>query len=351
MASKLCIALIFILGNKLHLGNSFFVPSAFHQHGWKRNVCSIFGTTNEQKGTFLLSMSAINDTDEKLNVITKSLIKDKEANYWSDQLNEEQWEDAKFAIQEWAKGTLSKKSPKQKTTEYMEQILKRLGREKANGNDLVELDVGMYELLIDAWCKLDLPERAESILNEIQSINAKIANKIELNITPYNTIIHSYKRMMNGEKAEHILRMIQKANIDPDEISYNGVIAAHARNYKQNGSADKARRILEEMEKVDVEMDIFLFNTVMDAYAKSSWNDGLSAKKAEALLDKLESLENIQPNTISYTSVIDAYAKSNFNDRADSAERVFRKMEAAHKAGNENAEPNVRSFNAGELAR
>ncbi len=356
MASKFCMALMLFLGNELQLGNSFvFTPTrtATSQYSRWKHVCPTFlvdvATSNKQMP---LSMSTVKGMDEKLRSITTCLLEEKDDSYWSEQLNEEQIEDAKYAAQAWVQSTSTK--TKQQTNaesaEYTEKILKRLALEKQNGNDLVDLDVAMYELLIDIWSKLDLPERAESILNDIQSINDTIPNNIQLNETPYNKIIHLYKRQGNGEKAENVLRMMQKANIEPVEISYNGVVVAYAKNYKQSGSADQAQRMLEEMGKANINIDTFLFNTVMDAYAKSR-NDRLSAQKAEALLDRLESLEHTQPNTISYTSVIDAYAKSNISDRAESAERVFRKMEAAHKAGNTKAEPNVRSFNAGEFAK
>ena len=336
-----------------YLGNSFVIPFKTPHSiiGWKSNYYPI---STSCTGTVLeATPTSTKGVDEKLNLITTSLLEAKDSNYWSDQLTEEQIEDAKYAAQEWAKKSITTSSEKKSNTtqlsaEYMERILKRLGQEKQNGNDLIALDGSMYEILLDVWSKLDLPERAESILNEIQSINEKEQNNIQLDVTPYNTIIHSYKRNGKGEKAENILRMMQKTNIQPDVISYNGVILAYARNYAQIKSADKAQRILEEMQNSGLETDTFLYNAVMDAHAKSK-NDELSAQKAEALLDNLESYEHIQPNTISYTSVIDAYAKSNSKDRADCAERVFRKMEAAHKAGNENAEPNVRSFNAGKL--
>ena len=55
-----------------------------------------------------------------------------------------------------------------------------------------------------------------------------------------------------------------------------------------------------------------------------------------------------RPNTISYTSVIDAYARSKSKNNALDAERVFKRMEQKYAEGNDNAKPNVHSFNTGK---
>lgn len=284
--------------------------------------------------------------NEKIRDITTSLLDDSYDKYWSNQLNKDQMENTKFALQAWSQVTSSPKETEQ-GAEYIERIIKRLEDEKKNGNEAVDLNLGIYNLLIDVWTKSGYPDRAETILRQLQSMKELFPESIMLTNLPYNTVIHSWKRSSEGEKAEEVLRMMIKGKIEPDEISYNGVVLSYARNYGKRGYADNAQRVLEEMEKTDLPIDAFLFNTVMDAHAKSQTPE--SAEKALQLLIKLEQYggkHGIYPNTISYTTVIDSFAKAKSEDSASNAEMVFRKMEAAHKSGNEDARPNNRSFNA-----
>jgi pentatricopeptide repeat protein len=284
--------------------------------------------------------------NEKVRHITNRLLYKKDKRYWDEHLTEDQMDKAKYAIQAWSQVT-SSPSASQKGAENIERILKRLEREKQNGNPNIELTLVLYNLVIDVWAKSELPERAEAVLRQMQSMKNLYPNCIKSNNLPYNTVIHSWKRSGEGERAENILKMMRETNVEPDVISYNGVVLAYARNYHKYGYADHGHRVLEEMEQTNLTMDSFLYNAVMDAHAKSRGHE--SAKRAESLLIKMEEYgddHKAQPNTISYTTVIDAYAKMQSNDSCVNAERIFRKMEAAHSAGNVNARPNNRSFNA-----
>lgn len=296
--------------------------------------------TKENKDDLVVINNNIRD-------ITANLLDKKTKTYWSQQLSDEQMESAKYAIQAWSQVTSSPSATKQ-GAENVDGIMKRLENEKKDGNEAIDLTIGMYNLLIDTWTKSGFPERAQSTLMQLQSMKESFPESITLTNVPYNNVIHAWKRQSEGEKAEDVLKMMIEAQVEPDEISYNGVVLAYARNYNKRGYADQAARVLKEVTKnTNIEVDTFLFNAAMDAYAKSQ--SPQSAKNAEQLLDELERYgkdHDIRPNTISYTTVIDAYAKQGSNDSGANAERVFKKMEAAFKAGNEDARPNNRSFNA-----
>lgn len=285
--------------------------------------------------------------DDKISDITKCLLDENHDKFWSNQLTKEQMGDVKFVIKGWSQIT-SSHSTTEHGAENIEAILNRLETEKRDENQEIDINIEFYSVLIDMWAKEGLPERSITALKKLEKLNEMNPESFRLTNVPYNTVIHAWKRSGEGEKAEEVLNMMIDSNVNPDEISYNGVIMAFAKNYKKYGyAADNAERVLKLMINADMNVDTFAFNAVMDAHAKSMTSD--SARKAVKLLIEMEKLgetNGIKPNTISYTSVIDAFAKQKSQDSAINAEKVFKKMEAAYNAGNEDARPNRRSFNA-----
>jgi len=101
--------------------------------------------------------------------------------------------------------------------------------------------------------------------------------------------------------------------------------------------------------RLGVRPNTVTINCVLDALVKNG-----AASRAEDLLNRMEqqsdfALEHVSLNTISYTTVIDGYANSGEKGAAHRAEEIFKRMEAAYRNGNDQAKPNVRSFNSGTL--
>jgi pentatricopeptide repeat protein len=243
------------------------------------------------------------------------------------------------------------RSDEAKSADNALRILESVEESNLASNEFV------YNAVLDAFAKSrqkDKVKKADALLSKM--ISKGLANNVS-----FNAVLNCYAKSATsgaGSSAEALLeRMEQSDEYKPDVISYTCVIDALTKSRNEN-AAERAQKILERMLKfanegdVTVQPNAITYNTVINTWASSGRPD--AAEKAEELLKRMEKIyesgecKKARPNTISYTSVIDAYARSKSKNNALDAERVFKRMEQKYTEGNENAKPNVHSFNTGK---
>ncbi len=69
-----------------------------------------------------------------------------------------------------------------------------------------------------------------------------------------------------------------------------------------------------------------------------------AASRAEEIVQRVEQLDYVSPNSILYNSLIDCVVKSRRRDNASHAEEILRRMEHMHRAGNSNVKPNAYAY-------
>ena len=193
----------------------------------------------------------------------------------------------------------------------------------------IQLETGDYNALLSAYARQGNARKAESVLKEMLDSN------MEPDLISYNCILDSWRQDDEpgaAERAESILQTLQQnyddglSDIKPNGRSYSSVASAYIKTGRSDSIA-QAERLLSLAEERGLAHDSYLYNAVLDAWAMSNNND--SAEKAEAILNEMEQVGNV--NTVSYNTVIKAWRRSNHLDAAARAEALLIRMERLHR--------------------
>ena len=132
--------------------------------------------------------------------------------------------------------------------------------------------------------------------------------------TTYNILLDAYTKANMSDKAEDLLRHMQSAKIKPDKVTYNTLMNC----YTSVGDLDKAGDVMESMLRRRMRPLLITCGMLLDAYVKAR-----EIEKAEQLLYTLWSVGNIKPNLMMYNILCKGYK---LDSQWKKAERVSRKI-------------------------
>ena len=208
------------------------------------------------------------------------------------------------------------KSNHPKSPQRAEAVLQRMRTYHESGQANCPPDAYSFSIVLNCWAQSEqshAAQRAEVMLMEmIQLVKSKQSSVQQLNAVPLNTVLHAYARRGNAQRAEQLLLAFlqnQQGIIQPDEISFNCVLAAWSKTKKSHQTREaphRASRILRAMEdEYQIQPSVVSYSTVLQCYAKCP--DRNAAEQAEALLGEMKQ-RGIRPNLISYNTVLFAWS-------------------------------------------
>jgi hypothetical protein len=265
----------------------------------------------------------------------------------------------------------------------IEKLIKRLLDEQRAGNNEVETDIELYNILLDSWAcaalfRTDtnpvlasqrareilvlLQETFEESISENKSLQPDaesfdvvfhVVNKIEGPTIARRILAwmeHLYQKEKNehakplkkhyimlldaysncrdgnaGQLAEGVIRhMKATGHVQPDTLCYNIAIKAWIKAKRGRESAEHAHQLLEEME---APKDIVTYSSAIAAWGSSGMRSH-AVDRAEELLQKIHNSSNVQPNTIVYNTVMSTWVKSRSPDAAKRTRAILKQMKA-----------------------
>ncbi|CDS07186.1 hypothetical protein LRAMOSA09709 [Lichtheimia ramosa] len=133
------------------------------------------------------------------------------------------------------------------------------------------------------------------------------------------TLIDANGRQRQLDDIHHIYRqLLPKYNVQPTLAIYNSMI----RWYCQYSELDRARRLIYDMERDGIKPNVITFNYIFRHEALRQQNPW----RAEALLDTMRKIYDLQPVQSMYRALIKVYNRKNKEDDAD---RLFEAYMAA----------------------
>lgn len=235
-----------------------------------------------------------------------------------------------------------------------------------SANSAVAPDDVSYATCIGAWAECssinsDVGNNAEAILMRMYDRNKLSDNAPRPTTRCFNAVLLAYaknggQRNGGGKRALELLRFMERlhaegnTDLSPDTYTFNIVMKALA-NCGEKGAARKANLLLQRMEdsftKGDSSLkpDLLSYNTVLDVFSKEC-----DAKSAERLLQQMLAKDDamIEPDSHSYTSVLKAWSKSS-DDKAESvrrAEDILNDIESRYASGESDFRPDTSVYNA-----
>lgn len=248
----------------------------------------------------------------------------------------------------------------------VESILYRLQEERDAGNEKVVLDIGVYNIVLDAWSRSHddcAAERAEAILEDMERQcydDGKAA--IFPDESSYNACIKAYvKQGWRREdidvvsKAQAVLeRMLERERIGLESTSpsmstfhrtrrgYNLVLYALANSSRQD-AVEQADQLLETIldnnsrfrtkhgDDSDFAPNINTFSQVLTCWARghaTMHEDHMDARFQQLLL--LLSEMNVFPTTDTFNKVMGGWLKSRKTDSLERVLAILEVMEQKH---------------------
>jgi hypothetical protein len=257
-------------------------------------------------------------------------------------LNRGKWHELASMLHAWSKhvkdGTNNHMVPM-----YMERILKRLLDERRAGNEEAKVDIGMYNILLDAWaCAALFPQPRSTAATTPSSFSSSSWAS-----SPASTPATGSSRQIASQRAREILVLLQEtyeakeqqqhedananrvASLQPNEESFRVVFYVVC---KIEG-AQIARRVLAWMEylskvgkNVHAKPKRGQYITLLDSYANS--RDDNAGQLAEGFLRHMTKT-GVPPDTTCYNIAIKAWTRAKRGrESAEHADQILSDMTA-----------------------
>lgn len=295
------------------------------------------------------------------------------------------WHEVVSILKGWSEFETEMETPMQ-----MEKLLRRLVEERSVNKE-VQLDITLYNLVIDAWASAALfnthgvsaSQRARELLVTLQETyeasndeamkpNARSFQSVLYSVCKTESMVHvcrllawmvyldksgknssarprrtDFIRILeacanSGEKnagpmVEGFMRQMKfAANIEPDTLCYNIAIKAYVKSNQGREAAEHAHRILETM---NAPPDMFTFSSVISAWAASGMK-AHAVSRAEEILRMIEDHPELEANTVALNSVMSAWVKSRNPAAIHRTHEIVRQMELS-----DSARPDLFSYN------
>ncbi len=240
----------------------------------------------------------------------------------------------------------------EKDARRCEGILKRM-QERSDG-EYLRPDSFTMTNVISTWGHCGNPERAENVLNTMQSLYEQGDMTMKPTVVSFGSVINSWAQKGKVERAQAIVdHMEQLMDVEgyeemrPNTVIYNTLINCYAKS-KRPDSVTKVQDILAKMNKSKSEGHLFAtpttttYNSVLATFLHCG---GDNYGKAKDLLKKMEEVSNedssIELTAVTYTTFLRILANSKVTKKTLIAEGILERME---KGNLENAKLRPNNF-------
>lgn len=182
-----------------------------------------------------------------------------------------------------------------------------------------------FNVVLNAWGKAGNVERAQAFVTswvQLVADNQDVPRDLWPRLDTFNTLLNALARSGNSEQALHWLKQMKSMGVDPDDISYNCLIDAMAKQ----GKAQEAQNVWERVTMRDRKNEYYACNTVLSAWAnyarKVDGNKKNTLERAQAFFDAMVD-RGLTPTVITYNALLKVISACN---EPEETEDLLRKM-------------------------
>jgi len=237
-----------------------------------------------------------------------------------------------------------------------EELLKRMQKEYAEGNENVRPTSYTYNTLLVAWtrCRQDSSsDRAEAILKEFEEHFQSGLVADAPNLLTYNSVLQCLAVSGEAHRAETLLEKMKQLktahgeNIYPDRVTYNIVINAYAEAKNPRRAESLLETLYQEYAAIEgknthMAPSVTTFTTVLKAWLRSG--DAHAPVRADAIFRTMQNLHDanvldVAPNAISYNIMVSCWCSSQHPKAPKRALELLDQMERQFNGGNSSVRP------------
>ncbi|KAK9064130.1 hypothetical protein SSX86_018002 [Deinandra increscens subsp. villosa] len=148
-----------------------------------------------------------------------------------------------------------------------------------------ESNVYVGSALVELYCRYERMREAHYVFDRL----------VDKNEVSWNSLIAAHARKSEGDKALKLFQKMQRHDYKPTHFTYSSIFSACA----STGSLEQGKWIHAHMLKSGLKLVAFIGNTLLDMYAKSgSFDDAIR------VFNRL-----VKPDVVSWNSMLTAYAQ------------------------------------------
>ncbi|KAM0042752.1 putative tetratricopeptide-like helical domain superfamily, DYW domain-containing protein [Helianthus debilis subsp. tardiflorus] len=145
--------------------------------------------------------------------------------------------------------------------------------------------------LVELYCRYERMNEAHFVFDGL----------VDKNEVSWNSLIAAHARKSEGDKALRVFQRMQRHDFKPTHFTYSSIFSACA----STGSLEQGTWIHAHMLKSGLKLIAFIGNTLLDMYAKSgSFDDAIR------VFDRL-----VKPDVVSWNSMLTAYAQHGLGEK------------------------------------
>ena len=156
----------------------------------------------------------------------------------------------------------------------------------------------------------------------------------------YTTVLAALSSSKCVTAASRALKLLERmeTSVVPNAVTYTTVMTTLSRCGYRN-AAHEAQKLLDRMivnyqaGNEDCKPDTVAFTAVISCWARG-YEEEDADEKALALLEQMKTMDDLEPNALTYTSVLKALARSQKGAAVQKAEELLNEMESAYQHGN-----------------
>ncbi|KAJ0764279.1 putative tetratricopeptide-like helical domain superfamily, DYW domain-containing protein [Helianthus annuus] len=154
-----------------------------------------------------------------------------------------------------------------------------------------DLNVYVGSALVELYCRYERMNEAHFVFDGL----------VDKNEVSWNSLIAAHARKSEGDKALRVFQRMQRHDFKPTHFTYSSIFSACA----STGSLEQGKWIHAHMLKSGLKLIAFIGNTLLDMYAKSgSFDDAIR------VFDRL-----VKPDVVSWNSMLTAYAQHGLGEK------------------------------------
>ncbi|KAF5794755.1 putative tetratricopeptide-like helical domain superfamily, DYW domain-containing protein [Helianthus annuus] len=154
-----------------------------------------------------------------------------------------------------------------------------------------DLNVYVGSALVELYCRYERMNEAHFVFDGL----------VDKNEVSWNSLIAAHARKSEGDKALRVFQRMQRHDFKPTHFTYSSIFSACA----STGSLEQGKWIHAHMVKSGLKLIAFIGNTLLDMYAKSgSFDDAIR------VFDRL-----VKPDVVSWNSMLTAYAQHGLGEK------------------------------------
>mmetsp|Transcript_55038 Transcript_55038/g.131161 ORF Transcript_55038/g.131161 Transcript_55038/m.131161 type:complete len:638 (+) Transcript_55038:16-1929(+) len=172
-----------------------------------------------------------------------------------------------------------------------------------------------WNMLVNVHANQGRWQEAEEVVERMQ------AEGVQPGLQTFNTLMKAHAKANRHGEVMRLLEEVQRSKLTPDDVTFAVVLDSLGRT----GQGKRATQLLRDLWEAGMPINNYHVGSTLNALAKEAAVRPDNRWQALDLIEKMKTLLDLEPNTVTYSALVNAFAAAG---DVDGAKDQLRKMEA-----------------------